>query len=101
MLAVVARGLRELKDQVVFVGGATVDLYIPNPGGTPLRTTDDVDCVVGIASRVEYGKLEERLRGLGFTQKRNSAFFSPMEFLPTAFKATSALGRKLIGFGAS
>lgn len=67
MLAVVARGLRELKDRVVFVGGATVDLYIDNPAGAPLRTTDDVDCVIAIASRVEYIKLEERLRALGFS----------------------------------
>ena len=44
MLAVVARGLRDIKDQVVFVGGAIVDLYITDPGGAPLRATDDVDC---------------------------------------------------------
>ncbi|MBU6430598.1 MAG: hypothetical protein KGR26_16385, partial [Cyanobacteria bacterium REEB65] len=67
MLAVVARGLRELKDRVVFVGGATVDLYISNPSGSPLRTTDDVDCVIAITSRLEYNKLEERLRALEFT----------------------------------
>lgn len=66
MLAVVARGLRELKDQVVFVGGATVDLYVAAAGGAPLRTTDDVDCVIGITSRVAYSKLEEKLRELGF-----------------------------------
>lgn len=67
MLAVVARGLRDLKDQVVFVGGAVVDLYITDPSGDPVRATDDVDCVVGITSRPEYGVLEEKLRGLGFT----------------------------------
>lgn len=67
MLVVVARGLRDLKDQVVFVGGAIVDLYITNPGGAPLRATDDVDCVIGITSRVAYGALEEKLRALGFT----------------------------------
>lgn len=67
MLAAVARGLRELKGRVVFVGGATVDLYIDKPAGAPLRTTDDVDCVIAITSRVEYIKLEERLRDLGFS----------------------------------
>ena len=28
MLAVVARGLKNLKEKVVFVGGATIDLYL-------------------------------------------------------------------------
>jgi len=66
MLAVVARGLHDLKDQVVFVGGAVVDLYITRPGVGPLRATDDVDCVVAITSRVDYGILEKKLRALGF-----------------------------------
>ncbi|MBI5883978.1 MAG: hypothetical protein HZB91_12840, partial [Elusimicrobia bacterium] len=67
MLALVARGLRELKDQVVFVGGATVELYMAGPGAEPLRVTDDVDCVIGITSRAAYGALEEKLRALGFS----------------------------------
>ena len=39
MLAIVARGLREMKEKVVFVGGATVELYLTNPGGEPVRAT--------------------------------------------------------------
>lgn len=66
MLALVARGLHDLKDRVVFVGGATVDMYVTNLAGDPLRTTDDVDCVIAITSRVAYSELEERLRSLGF-----------------------------------
>ena len=64
MLAVVARGLKDLKNRVVFVGGATVDLYITSPGGEPLRVTDDVDCVIEITSRTDYRALEEKLRAL-------------------------------------
>lgn len=67
MLALVARGLLDLKDRVVFVGGATVDMYITSSAGDPLRTTDDVDCVIGITSRVAFGQLEEKLRSFGFT----------------------------------
>lgn len=66
MLAVVARGLRDLKDQVVFVGGATVDLYLADIGGEAMRATDDVDCVINIGTREDYRALEEKLRGLGF-----------------------------------
>lgn len=73
MLAVVARGLRDLKEQVVFVGGATVDLYVTDPGGEPLRATDDVDCVIEITSRGGYRALEEKLRVLKFTHPIDEA----------------------------
>ena len=65
MLAVVAKGLKGLKERVVFVGGATIELYVAasTPEG---RATDDVDCVVEMASRVNYYMLEEELRRLGF-----------------------------------
>lgn len=66
MLAVVAKGLKGLKERVVFVGGATIELYVvaSTPEG---RATDDVDCVVEMASCVKYYELEEELRKLKFT----------------------------------
>lgn len=66
MLAVVAEGLSGLEEKVVFVGGATIDLYVSYPADAASRPTDDVDCVVELASRGEYYALEEELRGLGF-----------------------------------
>jgi predicted nucleotidyltransferase len=69
MLAVVAKGLGELKEKVVFVGGATIGLYLSDPGTSEPRPTDDVDCVVEAASRAKYSELEERLRRLGFQHK--------------------------------
>ena len=56
MLALVARGLRELKDSVVFVGGATVDMYVADSAAEPLRATDDVDCVVALMVRTICAK---------------------------------------------
>lgn len=66
MLGIVAKGLKGLKEKVVFVGGATIDLFITDPAAPSTRETDDVDCVVEIAGRVEYYALEEQLRKLGF-----------------------------------
>ena len=66
MLAVVAQGLRGLREKVVFVGGATIDLYLSDPAAGEGRATDDVDCVVELASRPQYYALEEELRALGF-----------------------------------
>lgn len=50
----------------MYVGGATIDLYVSYPADAAARPTDDVDCVVELASRGEYYALEEELRGLGF-----------------------------------
>ena len=66
MLSLTARGLGALKDEAVFVGGATIELYLAGQPGLKIRPTDDVDCVVEVVSRVEYHKIEERLRALGF-----------------------------------
>lgn len=66
MLAAVAKGLRGLKEKVVFVGGATIDLYLDDPAVAGARPTDDVDCVVELTTRSQYYDLEERLRKLDF-----------------------------------
>ena len=66
MLGIVAQGLKGLKEKVVFVGGATVDLFITDPAAPATRATVDVDCVVELGGRIEYYALEEELRALGF-----------------------------------
>lgn len=67
MLQIVADGLEELKDEVVFVGGAVTELYADDPASSDIRSTLDIDCVVELRSRLEYAKLEERLRAKRFT----------------------------------
>lgn len=66
MLAAVAQGLSGLTEKVVFVGGATIELYLSDPSAAEARATDDVDCVVELARRSQYYGLEEELRKLGF-----------------------------------
>ncbi|GGF27915.1 nucleotidyl transferase AbiEii/AbiGii toxin family protein [Hymenobacter cavernae] len=64
----VAHALGPLRDRVVFVGGATVNLYSMAATATPEpRTTDDVDCIVEVAPRSAFYQLEEELRELGFS----------------------------------
>jgi hypothetical protein len=41
-------------DEVVFVGGATVHLWLSEPGAPPTRATEDVDVICEVASRAEY-----------------------------------------------
>lgn len=71
MLQIVARGLGELKNDVVFVGGAVVELYASRPVSTEIRTTKDIDCVVELSTRTAHAKLEEELRAKGFTNDRS------------------------------
>src|SRR3954452_12934005 len=60
--------LGPLLDEVVFVGGATVFLWITEPGAPPARATEDVDVVCEVASRVKYHQLGDRLRERGLQE---------------------------------
>ena len=62
----VASILKELNQKMVFVGGATVALYAPREISFETRPTDDVDVVVELASYMDYSKLDEQLRSIGF-----------------------------------
>lgn len=61
-----ARELRPLLDELVFVGGATVGLLITDAAAEQPRVTRDVDAAARVSSRTAYRALEERLERLGF-----------------------------------
>ena len=61
-----------LADDVVFVGGATVDLWITDEAAPEFRLTEDVDVVVEVSTRRDYYRLEERLREAGFENDQGS-----------------------------
>lgn len=65
-IAFVATGLKELRDQVVFVGGAVVSLYANDPGADIPRPTSDIDLVIVVSTFAEFERLEMRLQELGF-----------------------------------
>ncbi|MCC7440658.1 MAG: hypothetical protein IT285_03430 [Bdellovibrionales bacterium] len=66
MVEAVAQGLGELRDRVVFVGGAVTSLYVDDPHSPPVTVSDDVDCVIEVAGLLEYGKIEKLLYKQGF-----------------------------------
>lgn len=70
MLIQVARGLGDLRPEVVFVGGAVVEMFVTDPAAPRPRFTDDVDVVVEITTRAEWYRLGERLRSRGFREDR-------------------------------
>jgi hypothetical protein len=73
LLELAADGLGPLLDEVVFVGGATVTLWITDPGAPPVRPTKDVDVVVEVATRSAFHDFEARLRHRGFAEDREGA----------------------------
>ncbi|MCC6837215.1 MAG: nucleotidyl transferase AbiEii/AbiGii toxin family protein [Bacteroidia bacterium] len=62
----VANALGNLKEKVVFVGGATVSLY-PDRAVFEVRPTDDVDVIIEMLNYADRSELEEKLRSIGFT----------------------------------
>jgi hypothetical protein len=66
MLQTVADGLKELRNEMVFVGGSVAELYANDAAASDIRSTLDVDCVNELSSRIALAKLEENLRKKGF-----------------------------------
>ena len=54
MLELVAQGLKNLREEVVFVGGTTTAFYIDDPAAPDARPTNDVDCIVELASTGDF-----------------------------------------------
>jgi hypothetical protein len=64
--------LGDLLGEVVFVGGATVELWITDPAAPEFRPTQDIDVVAEITTLSSFHRFEERLRGAGFENDRDS-----------------------------
>jgi len=66
-LQLVARGLGEMVEEVVFVGGAVAGVLITDSSTARIRATKDVDCIVEVSTRSEYdSRIRDRLLKCGF-----------------------------------
>lgn len=63
----VAQALGELRERVVFVGGAVAGLLVTDPLADSVRATRDVDAVVN-ASRAGFHRIEEAVAARGFAR---------------------------------
>lgn len=66
LVAKVAQGLHELKDKMVFIGGAIISLYTDDPAAEEIRPTTDIDMTINLANYAEWAQMQERLSELGF-----------------------------------
>jgi hypothetical protein len=67
-----ASALGPLLEEVVFVGGATLVLWITDPAASSPRPTLDVDVIVEVAGRLGYEQFSERMRARGFSEDTES-----------------------------
>lgn len=67
-----AAALGDLVDQVAFVGGATIVLWITDPGAPAPRPTKDVDVVIEVTTPNAFHDFQARLRARGFREDIDS-----------------------------
>jgi hypothetical protein len=101
-LVLVARALRRLGlVDAVFVGGATVELYITDPALLAPRVTLDVDVVVDATTRRQFYGIEERLRDAGHEPDPDGPIGRwridgiPVDLTPATGEVTSQSGHGL------
>lgn len=75
----VHNNLADLKNRVVFVGGATVSLYADRQT-LEVRPTDDVDVIIELINYNDRAKLEEKLRSIGFQQTWDQLLLADLKF---------------------
>lgn len=69
LLEVVAEHLGDdLRDELVFVGGAVAGLLITDPAMPTIRPTEDVDLICRAVALTDYHRVETALRARGFVQ---------------------------------
>ena len=66
MLRIAVENLGALKDELVFVGGCTTELFITDEGAAELRATKDVDAIIEAASYSEYIEFSDKLKAINF-----------------------------------
>jgi hypothetical protein len=68
LLEVAAAALGELRERVVFLGGATIGLWMTDPAAGAPRVTYDVDVVAEVLSLASYEAFQYERREAGFVE---------------------------------
>lgn len=59
-------------ERVVFVGGSVTCLLVTDNAAPEVRATEDIDLIVEVVTQLNYHKLEDELRGYGFSNDLHS-----------------------------
>ncbi len=66
VVAEVAAALKNLKSEMVFVGGAVVSLYTDDVAADEIRPTQDIDMTLNVVNLAHWKQVQEKLGNLGF-----------------------------------
>lgn len=66
VVAEVAEALQELREDMIFVGGAVISIYANDPAADEIRPTQDIDMALNIVSLHQWEQLQNKLQKLGF-----------------------------------
>lgn len=72
LLETASAALGSLVEDIVFVGGATIGLWITDRAAPEPRPTKDVDVIVEVTTRRQYAAFEQRLRQNRFREAHES-----------------------------
>jgi nucleotidyltransferase AbiEii toxin of type IV toxin-antitoxin system len=68
LIQLASAALGPLCDDLVFIGGSAIGLWISDEGAPDPRPTDDVDVIVEVTTRADYEQFAERLHGRNFSE---------------------------------
>lgn len=90
----VALALGDLNEQVVYVGGAIVSLYIDDSAAEDIRPTKDIDLTFKIATYAKLEQLREDLNQRGFQQNAEDTVICRFRYedLKVDVMATETIG---------
>ena len=57
VVAEVAAALKDMKEEMVFVGGAVISLYTDDPAADEIRPTQDIDMTLNIVNLVHWEQI--------------------------------------------
>ena len=69
LLEKVGRALTDLRNKVVFIGGASMDLYVSDYAAIENRPSGVIDCIIGSLALPDYARWEQLLLARGFEQQ--------------------------------
>ena len=71
ILELAVERLGPLVDELVFLGGCATGLLLTDAAAPPIRATQDVDVITGVASLPAYHRLSAQLRKRGFREDQS------------------------------
>ena len=100
LLGTAADALAPLLGRVVFLGGATISLWMTDPAARAPRVTYDVDVVAEVVTLASYETFQAELRRAGFTEDVESGVICRWQHAGTGLILDAVPAEpRLAGFG--